>query len=162
MGKLFKGQRIDDQPAANWLAIQAECARHERFVVEVRKHDELREISRQQTAYMHAVVFPALAEYVGCSELMAETLLKKKCGEQYFVHEIDGQLIIGSKTSLTVKQTTIWLENCWEWLESIGCPVPPPDPCWRLNQPPTPGRAALSVPDATPDRAPSLAESEAT
>jgi hypothetical protein len=130
----YLGKTENNQPIANWKAVYANCAKYARFVVEVREYDEQKEISLQQMKYMHSVVFPALAQYVGCSELMAEIMLKKKCGEQWFIQKIDGNEIILSKTMLTVKQTTKWLENCWEWLESIGCPVPPPDPNWKLNR----------------------------
>jgi len=129
----FRGNTIDGQPATNWKQLYRQCARYERFIVEVRKYDETKEISLQQMRYLHAVVIPALAEHVGCSELTAEIILKKKCGAQWFIQEIDGDDIIISKTMLTVKQTNKWLENCWDWLESIGCPVPAPDPNWRLN-----------------------------
>jgi len=130
----FRGNTIDGQPAANWKQIYRQCARYERFIIEVRQYDEAKEISLQQMRYLHAVVIPALAEHVGSSELMAEILLKKKCGEQWFIQEVDGDEIIISKTMLTTKQTTKWLENCWDWLETIGCPVPPPDPNWRSTQ----------------------------
>lgn len=130
----FKGHTVNNQPATNWKAVYKACAKHERFLLEVRKYDEAAEISLQQMRYLHAVVIPALADLVGCSEFMAEQILKKKCGEQWFVKEVDGDICIISKTNLSVKQTNKWLENCWDWMESIGCPVPPPDPNWRINR----------------------------
>ena len=130
----FKGQTINNQPATDWRAVYRACARHERFIIEVRRYDSAAEISMQQMKYLHAVVIPALAAHIGCSLFMAEQILKKKCGEQWLVKEIDGDLCILSKKTLTVKQTTQWLENCWDWMESIGCPVPPPDPNWRMNK----------------------------
>lgn len=131
---MFRGKTFDESPAIDWKAIYAECAQHNEFVVEVRRYDPDKEISRQQMAYVHAVIFPALAEYVGCSQLMAEVMLKKKCGEQWFIKEVDKCEIILSKTMLSVNQTTKWLENIWEFMESIGCPVPPPDKNWRENK----------------------------
>ena len=131
---IFKGKTIDGQPAAAWEAVYKACTRHERFVVEVRNYDPDKEISLQQMKYLHAVVIPALAEYIGCSQLIAEIILKKKCGEEWFIQQVDGNEIIISKTMLTIKQTTKWLENCWDFMESINCPVPPPDPNWRVNQ----------------------------
>ncbi len=129
-----RGKTIEDNPTADWKAIYAQCAKHETFVVEVRKYDANKEISRQQMAYIHAVVFPALSEYVGCSLLMAELMLKKRCGEQWFVQKVDGCEVILSKTMLSVKQTTEWMENIFDWMESINCPVSLPDPKWRENQ----------------------------
>ena len=131
---IFTGKTHDGQPAASWTAIYKACVKYNQFVVEVRELDPEREISLQQMRYLHAVVFPALSEYMGCSELMAEVILKKKCGEQWFIQEVDGNDIIISKTMLTVKQTTTWLENIWDFMETINCPVPPPDPRWRQNQ----------------------------
>lgn len=131
---IYRGKTIEGQPAANWKAIQATCTEYPEFIIEVRKFDEQREISLQQMAYIHAVVIPALADHVGCSRLMAEILLKKKCGEEWFIQKVDGIDMILSKTMLTTKQTTQWLENCWDWMESIGCPVPPPDPKWREQE----------------------------
>ena len=130
----YKGNTNNDQPLADWKAIYKQCRKYERFIIEVREYDPEKEISLQQMKYIHAVLVPALADYVGCSKLMAEQILKKKCGEEWFVKEIDGEICILSKTSLTVKQTTDWLQNCWDWMESIGCPVPPPDPNWRINR----------------------------
>lgn len=127
------GKTINGQPVCQWPELHKECARHERFVIEVRKYDEQAEISRQQMAYLHAAVFPALAEYTGVSELMAETILKIKCGEQWFIRVLDGKKLIGSKTDLTVKQTSKWMENIWEYLDKVGCKVMPPDPEWYKN-----------------------------
>ncbi len=130
----FRGETIQSQPVADWPAIETLCVKYDRFVIEVRKYDSAKEISLQQMKYLHAVVIPALADHVGCSELMAEICLKKKCGEAFFIQKLDGEQIIISKTMLTAKQTTIWLENIWDWMESINCPVPPPDPAWRANK----------------------------
>lgn len=130
----YKGKTVDKQPACNWKAVYRDCAKYQQFIIEVREYNEEKEISRQQMAYLHAVVFPALADHVGCSELMAEIILKKKSGEQWFIQEIDGNEIIISKTMLTVEQTTKWMENIFDWMESIGCPVTPPDPNWRANR----------------------------
>lgn len=42
------------------------------------------------------------------------------------------QLInIKSKTSLTVRQTNLWFMEIFEFMESIGQPVMPPDPRWN-------------------------------
>lgn len=130
---IFKGKTINDQPAANWPAIHKQAAKYSEFIIEVRQYDPEREITLQQMSYLHAVVYPALAEHMGVSQLMAEVILKKKCGEQWFIKEIDSNEIILSKTMLTVKQTTVWLENIWDFMEAIGCPVPPPDPQWKVK-----------------------------
>jgi len=131
---IFTGKTIDGEPVTHWPVIHETCAKYDRFVIEVRRYDADKEISLQQMKYLHAVVIPALAEYTGLSQLMAELILKKKCGSQWFIREVDGNEIIISKTMLTTKQTTAWLENIWDWMESVGCPVPPPDPQWRINQ----------------------------
>ena len=133
---IFRGRTIDGQPAAKWNEIQGACSKYERFVIEVRKLNEDREISLQQMKWLHCNNGPIalLAEYMGCSRLIAEHILKKKCAEHLFVKEIDGDLCVLSKTTLTVKQTTEWIENIFDFMESIGCPVPPPDPQWRRNQ----------------------------
>ncbi len=130
----FRGKTHDNSPATDWDAVYAECGKHTEFVIEVRRHDPDKEISLQQMKYIHAVVIPALSEYVGCSQLMAELLLKKKCGEQWFVKFVDKTETIISKTNLSVNQTTKWLENIWDWMESINCPVSPPDKNWVEKQ----------------------------
>ena len=132
---IFKTHKINGLVAFDRKAFEKACAKHNRFVIEVRRYDEAKEISRQQMAYCHAVVFPALAEFMGVSNLIAEIILKKKAGEQWFIKKVDGNEIILSKTMLTTKQTTKWLENMWDFMETIGCPVPPPDKDWRLSPP---------------------------
>jgi hypothetical protein len=127
---LYRGYTTDGKPITDWPGIYAYCADCGRFVIEVRKYDEAAEISRKQMAYLHSVVFPALADHMGVSQLMAEVILKKKCGESFFIKKVDGNEIILSKTMLTAKQTTVWMENIWDFMESVGCPVPPPDPEW--------------------------------
>ncbi len=134
MPNKFKGNLVEGEPAANWQAIHQECAKYQRFIVEVREYNESAEISMQQMAYLHSIVFPALADHVGCSKFMAEQILKKKCGEQWFVKKVDGDICILSKTNLSVKQTNEWFENIFDWMGSIGCPVPSPDKDWRLNK----------------------------
>lgn len=36
MSKIFKGETVNNEPAANWPAIQAECAKYHQFSIEVR------------------------------------------------------------------------------------------------------------------------------
>lgn len=127
----FEGHTDEGKAYADWAKIQQAAAMYERFVVEVRRYNKQREISLAQMAYFHAVVVPALTDHIGCSPLMAELILKKKCGEDFFVKVVDGEKILISKTMLTTKQMTAWLENIWDWMDSIGCPVPPPDREWR-------------------------------
>ena len=130
----YRGKTIEGEPSADWKTIYAQCSKCDRFVIDVREYDTNKEISIQQMKYFHAVIVPLLAEYVGCSQLMAELILKKKCGEQWFIKIIDKTETIISKTHLTINQMTKWLENIFDWMESIGCPVPPPDNKWRENQ----------------------------
>ena len=75
------GETIDEQPATDWPAIHKACMKHKRFVVEVRKYDEEREISRQQMAYLHGVVFPTIAREMHVSLWEAELLCKTQAGE---------------------------------------------------------------------------------
>ena len=130
----FITKKIDKQVAFDRPGFDAAVNKYDSAVIEVRKYDPAKEISLQQMKYLHAVVFPALAEFMGVSHLMAEVILKKKCGEEFFIKEVDGNKIIISKSMLSIKQTTIWLENIWEFMEVIGCPVPPPDKNWKLNK----------------------------
>jgi len=39
-----------------------------------------------------------------------------------------------SKTELSVNDFTQVLQNTWDFMESIDCHCPPPDPQWRINQ----------------------------
>ncbi|MCK5127223.1 MAG: hypothetical protein KAR42_13295 [candidate division Zixibacteria bacterium] len=132
----FRGRTIDNQPAANWPAIHRACAKHDQFIVEVRAYDEAKEISLQQMRWLHCKNGPItiLSEYMGVSKLIAELILKRKCGEEFFVHKIDGETVIASKTMLSVKDTTVWIDNIFDFMDAIGCPVQPPDPSWRQNQ----------------------------
>ncbi len=128
---LLRFRRIGEKVAGDWSGLKRAIDLFPDCIVEVRKYDKQREISKQQMAYLHAVVFPALAEYMGVSELMAELILKKKCGEQWFVKTLNREKFIISKTELSTKQTTVWMENIWDFMEAIGCPVPPPDKDWK-------------------------------
>lgn len=132
----FRGKTVDGQPAAAWKAIYKACAKYDQFVVEIRAYDEAKEISLQQMRWLHCKNGPIelLAEYMGVSRLIAELILKRKCGEEFFVHKIDGETVIASKTMLSVKDTTEWIENIFDFMDAIGCPVQPPDPAWRQNQ----------------------------
>jgi len=133
---IFRGKTIDGQPAARWDKIQDACVKYGHFVIEVRKLDENREISLQQKAWLHCNKGPIalLAKHKGCSKLDAENTLKKECAGHLFIKEISGELHILSKSTLTVKQTTEWMENIFDYMESIECPVLPPDPNWKINQ----------------------------
>ena len=130
---IFYGHSIDGEPAANWPAIQQECGKYAVFIIEVRRYNPDREITRAQMAWLHCENGPiaCLSDYMGCSRLVAEVILKKKCGSEWFIVEIDGQEVIASKTQLSVTQTTQWIDNIFDWMESIGCPVQPPDPEWN-------------------------------
>lgn len=133
---IFEGFTTDGEPATNWPKIHEDCAKHDRFIIEVRKFDPEREISLQQMKWLHCKNGPIvlLAEYMGCSKMIAELILKKKCGERFFIHKIDGDTVIASKSMLSVKQTNEWIENIFDFMDSINCPVQPPDPKWRENQ----------------------------
>ena len=132
----FRGKTVDGEPATAWDAVYKACAKYDRFIVEVREYNEAKEISLQQMRWIHCKNGPIelLAEYMGCSKMIAELILKKKCGERFFVHEIDGETVIASKTMLSIKQTTEWIENIFDFMDSINCQVQPPDPQWRIHQ----------------------------
>jgi hypothetical protein len=100
----YRGKTIEGKAACNWPAIQVEAASHENFIISVEKWDEEKEISKQQMAYLHAVVFPALAKEMHCSLLWAEITLKRCCGEQWLIKRFEKTEIILTKTALTVKQ----------------------------------------------------------
>lgn len=59
MGTNFCSRTIDKQACADWPGIQAEAARYREAVIEVREYDEEREVTNQQFAYLHAVVWQA-------------------------------------------------------------------------------------------------------
>jgi len=172
----FQGQGIDGKAAANWPAIQKACGKWDRFIVEVRRFDEQREISLKQMAYWHAVVVLEYSQKTGESLLRSEWILKRSAGRLWFMLEAEeemakrGQVMFEcqsvacqnmfvlprkfrgkyvcpncrstnirlffmlSKTELSVKVFNWFLENAWNFMESIGYPVPPPDPEWRINQ----------------------------
>lgn len=131
----FYGETTTEGPAADWPAIQAAAAQYERFIVRVEKYDEQKEISLKQYAYLHAVVFPILAEAIGCSLWEAEYQCKRWCGQQWeLIKNVGkGMWVECSKTKLTTKQCTLWIENIMDWAAKRDIVIPPPDPQWRTN-----------------------------
>jgi len=135
----FRGQTIDGQPAARWDQVHKACSKHARFIIEVRKYDEAREISLQQMAFLHAVVIPLFVDYTGDSPQYWQNKLKLECGSKWFKVETvtvgkHSYTIIPSKTKLSVNDFSEWYQNISDFGDSIDCPVPPPDPNWRINQ----------------------------
>lgn len=132
----FHGTTMDGQPVTDWPAIHRAAAKHERFVIDVRQYDEQREISLKQMAYLHAVVFPAIAEAMGSSLWEAEYWCKRMCGEQWeLIKKVGkGMWVECSKTKLTTKQCGEWMENIWAKAEKVwGLHIPPPDQDWRKD-----------------------------
>jgi hypothetical protein len=127
----YFGQTIESQPCADWKAIQAECAKHPQFVVRVESYSEEREITRQQYAYLHSLVFPTLAKVWDTSLEDAEFECKKRWGEQWLIKKSLGYRFVLSKTTLTVKQCNKWLENIWQGAHREGIIISPPDKDWR-------------------------------
>jgi hypothetical protein len=131
----FRGKtlRIGDKSKAqcNWDGLKNAAKQYDEFIITLDKWDEEKEISRQQMAYLHAVVFPVFAKEMHCSLLMAELTLKRCCGEQWLVKRIDKAEIILSKTILSVKQCNKWLENIWDWCAEKNIHIPEPDKDWR-------------------------------
>jgi hypothetical protein len=131
MGKNFYSETIDKQACADWRGIQAEAARYRHAVIEVREYDEEREVTLQQFAYLHAVVWPTLAKHWYCSKAEAELRCKRQWGAQWMVKRELGYIFILSKTILTSKQCNDWIENIWEGAHNDGCLISPPDKDWR-------------------------------
>jgi hypothetical protein len=121
----------DGKPICAWRAAYDEAARHERFIVTVEEWDEQKWISNQQMAYLHTVVFPTLAKEMFCSLFQAELTLKRACGEQWMIKKFDDWKIVLSKTILTTKQCTQWIENIWDYCSNKNIHIPPPDKDWR-------------------------------
>jgi hypothetical protein len=174
----FKGRTIDGQPSAVWPKIYAACAKHDRFIVDIRKYDESAEISIQQMKYWHSTPVKLYAEHTGNSTWLSEQWLKRECGEQWFMQEVKeeesrrGRIMFEcmnvhcrhlftiprrsgvtseyvcplcerhtirmffmlSKTELKVNDFIQVLQNTWDFMESINCRCPPPDPNWRINK----------------------------
>jgi hypothetical protein len=135
----FTGKTIDNKPQAQWPSIYAACRKHERFTVEIRKYDEQAEISRNQMAYLHAVIIPLFSNYTGDSQQYWENKLKLECGSKWFKPEIItvcGRefVVIPSKKTLSVKDFSEWYQNIRDYGDTVGCIVPPPDPNWREEE----------------------------
>lgn len=133
---LFNGQTIDSVPCADWPSIQQECSKHKQFVVEVRSYDEDREISRRQMSYLHSCVFPILAREMNCSLWEAEFTCKRWCGEPWeLIKKVGPQMYVEcSKTKLTTKQCSDWMESIWDWAEKRGIHIPAPDQQWKEHE----------------------------
>jgi hypothetical protein len=130
----FTGKTMDKRPCSQWTPIYNECAKYERFVVEVTELDSDKDISNQQMKYLHAVVFPLLAKETHCSLWQAEFDCKRHAGNQWFIKKIGDQHFVLSKTSLSVKQTNEWIKNIIDWAATGNIHVPEPDKEWRSNK----------------------------
>ena len=132
----FYGTTLNGKASVDWGRIQAEAASFDRFVVRVEKYSQDREISRRQMKYLHAVVFPKLAEAMTCSLWEAEYTCKRWCGEPWeMIKKIGpGMWVETSKTKLTTKQCNAWIENIWDWTEKKGIHIPPPNKDWREHK----------------------------
>lgn len=134
----FQVQRINGQPVGSWKAIYRECLKHERAIVEVRPYDPEKEISIQQMRYLHGVVIPLFVDFTGDSAQYWENKLKLECGSQWFKPEVitigvQKFVTIPSKKTMSTKDFSNWYQNIRDYGDSIGCPVPPPDSQWRIN-----------------------------
>jgi hypothetical protein len=133
----FYGETIDGEPIAAWEHIYERCRGHKRWLLTIEPDSAARTISEQQTAYLHAVVYPTLAEAMHCSLWHAEVTLKQEPGKEWFVKEFcdkeTGKVftVILSKTTMSVASTTKWLENIWDWAEKRGIHIPLPNKSWR-------------------------------
>lgn len=106
-------------------------------VVEVRKYNKTKETSLAQMAYIHCENGPIkmLAKEGGYSELEAEIILKRYCGEHLFVVPTENPTVklLKSKTDLTTKETSEWIENMYHWLrDELDIQIQLPNKEWRL------------------------------
>lgn len=106
-------------------------------IVEVRKYNKQKEISIAQMAYIHCENGPIkmLAKEGGYSELEAEMMLKRFCGEHLFVVDTDDPKIklLRSKTSLTTKECAEWIDSMYNWLrDELKIQIQMPNKEWRL------------------------------
>ena len=127
----FYGQTDNEEPITNWPKIHKQCAKYDRFVVEVKRYSEENEVSDQQFAYLHAVVFPMLAKEWDCSLHQAELDCKRRWGEQWMIRKELGYRFVLSKTVLKAKQCNQWIDNIWEGAHNEGIIIPLPDKDWR-------------------------------
>jgi hypothetical protein len=126
---ITKGHTRDGEPICDWPKIHKECAKLESFSVEVTDSND---ISIQQMKYLHAVVFPRVAEAGKVSLWQAEFDCKRFAGRQWLIKTIQGNHFILSKTSLTVKQTNEWIDNIRDWAEQVyQIIIPLPNKDWR-------------------------------
>lgn len=72
---------------AAWPSIYKACTKYQQFLLHVEEYTEEALISDQQRKFWHAKPVSIYADYTGHSILMAEILLKKECGENYFILE---------------------------------------------------------------------------
>jgi len=116
--------------------IRDECLKYDKAIIRVERYDEQREISRKQMAYLHAVVFPILAEAMSCSLWEAEYTCKRWCGEQWeLIKKVGPQMYVEtSKTKLTVKQCSDWIESIMDWADKRNIHIPPPDQDWYAKR----------------------------
>lgn len=172
----FKGHTDNDKPLASWKKIYAQCCKYHQFTIEVREYSLEDEISRDQMAYWHSVPIKLFTEHTGYSLWKAEQWLKRECGSQWFMFEVEseesrrGQIMFEcqnphcrqlfllpgklrgkyvcreckstnirmffmlSKTEISVNDMMQVLNNMFDFMESINCPCPPPDPNWKTNK----------------------------
>ena len=126
----FHGQKTPEGPATDWPAIHTEADKHDRFVIDVRAWSEEKEVSDNQFAYLHKVVFRMLADAWNCSKAQAELDCKRRWGEQWMIKNELGYRFVLSKTVLTTKQCNDWIDNIWEGAHNEGIIIPMPDKDW--------------------------------
>lgn len=86
---VFKGETVDGHAKAQWPEIYRACEKHHWFVVEVRKYDELAEISEAQRKWLHCKNGP-IRELMreGWSFRDAKEHCKVEWGRPWFVVEL--------------------------------------------------------------------------
>lgn len=137
----MKSYIIDKENLAEQVAHVAkdvlELTVKNKVIVEVRKYNKTKETSLAQMAYIHCENGPIkmLAKEGGYSELEAEIILKRYCGEHLFVVPTENPTVklLKSKTDLTTKETSEWIENMYHWLrDELDIQIQLPNKEWRL------------------------------
>ena len=127
------GEQPDNRPLGDFPNMLKAMNANKKSIVRIEEYTDESPMTNAQMAYIHTIVIPELMTK-GESEFTAELELKTQCGERWFVKIVCGEKYIISKTMLTVRQGTLWIENMIDYMDFIGHPVPPPDRNWRVNQ----------------------------
>jgi len=128
----FITKQIDGQAAGNWTAIQAEAAKHQRAVVEVRPYDPNDEVSDGQRKYWYAVPVKHYAKWTGYDKRRAERELKIKFADPWFIVIHKGARVLLSIRDISIREMNDVIEAvCAGLQDECQIPCELPDPQWR-------------------------------